>query len=105
MTPGTVAHQAPLSMGFLRRYWSALPSPTPENLPDPGLESENHPVTSDSLQPHGLYGAWNSPGQNTGVDSFSLLQGIFATQEDLGLRAGNKKMNRSRLCPQVPTVS
>ena len=30
---------------------------------------------SDSLQPHGLYSPWNSPGQNTGVGSLSLLQG------------------------------
>ena len=30
--------------------------------------------------PHGLYSPWNSPGQNTGVDSLSLLQGIFPTQ-------------------------
>ena len=30
---------------------------------------------SDSLQPHGLYSWWNSPGQNTGVGSLSLLQG------------------------------
>ena len=37
-------------------------------------------VMSDSLQPHGLYCPWNSPGQNTGVDSLSLLQGIFPTQ-------------------------
>ena len=36
---------------------------------------------SDSLQPHGLYSPWNSPGQNTGVGSLSLLQGIFPTQE------------------------
>ena len=36
---------------------------------------------SDSLQPHGLYSPWNSPGQNTGVSSCSLLQGIFPTQE------------------------
>ena len=35
---------------------------------------------SDSLQPHGLYSSWNSPGQNTGVGSFSLLQRIFPTQ-------------------------
>ena len=27
-----------------------------------------------------LYSSWNSPGQNTGVGSFSLLQGIFPTQ-------------------------
>ena len=37
-------------------------------------------VMSDSLQPHGLYSPWNSPGQNTGVGSLSLLQGIFPTQ-------------------------
>ena len=37
-------------------------------------------VVSNSLQPHGLYSPWNSPGQNTGVGSLSLLQGIFPTQ-------------------------
>ena len=35
---------------------------------------------SDSLQLYGLYSSWSSPGQNTGVDSHSLLQGIFPTQ-------------------------
>ena len=35
---------------------------------------------SDSLQPHGLYSPWSSLGQNTGVGSLSLLQGIFPTQ-------------------------
>ena len=35
--------------------------------------------------PHGLYSQWNSPGQNTGVGSLSLLQGIFPTQ---GLNPG-----------------
>ena len=34
----------------------------------------------DSLRPHGLYCPWDSPGQNTGVGSLSLLQGIFPTQ-------------------------
>ena len=42
-------------------------------------ESESLSVVSYSLRPHGLY-PWNSPGQNTGVGSFSLLQGIFSTQ-------------------------
>ena len=36
---------------------------------------------SDSLRPHGLYSSWNSPDQNTGVGSLSLLQGIFPTIE------------------------
>ena len=40
-------------------------------------ESERRSVISDSLQPHKLYSPWNSPGQNTGVGSLSLLQGIF----------------------------
>ena len=31
---------------------------------------------------HGLiYSPWNSPGQNTGIGSLSLLQGIFLTQQ------------------------
>ena len=38
-TPGTVAHQAPLSIGFSRQeYWSGLPFPTPGNLPNPVIE-------------------------------------------------------------------
>ena len=37
-------------------------------------------VMSNSLQPHGLYSSWNSPGQNTEVCSLSLLQGIFLIQ-------------------------
>ena len=39
--------------------------------------SESHSVVSDPLQPHRLYSPWNSPGQNTGVDSLLLLQKIF----------------------------
>ena len=37
-------------------------------------------VLSDSLWPHGLYSPWNSLGQNTGVGSHFLLQGILPTQ-------------------------
>ena len=42
-------------------------------------ESESHSVMSDSLWPHGLC-PWNFPGQNTGVGSLSLLQGIFPSK-------------------------
>ena len=38
------------------------------------------PVKSNSLGSHGLYSPWNSPGQNTEVESLSLLQGIFPAQ-------------------------
>ena len=70
MTPGTVARQAPLSMGFSRQEdWSGLPFPSPGNFPDSGIEpwqAESLPlsclgslsvqfscsVVSDSLRPH-----------------------------------------------------
>ena len=42
--------------------------------------SESRSVVSNSLQPHRLYSPWNSPGQDTGVGSHALLQGIFPTQ-------------------------
>ena len=35
---------------------------------------------SDSLRSHGLYSLWNSPGKNTAVGCYFLLQGIFLTQ-------------------------
>ena len=44
------------------------------------IESAGHSVASDSLRLHGLYSPWNSPGQDTGVGSLSLLQGILPTQ-------------------------
>ena len=69
---------------------------------------------SDSLQPHGLYSA----GQNTGVGSLSLLQGIFPTQGSnpgllhwqvdslplshvltLGRNSSENKVSRSSLIP------
>ena len=48
-------------------------------------QSESRSVISNSLRPHRLYSPWNSPGQNTGVGSHSLLLGIFPTQ---GLNPG-----------------
>ena len=44
------------------------------------MQKGKSPVVSDSLWPHRLYSPWNSPGQNTGVSSHFLLQGIFPTQ-------------------------
>ena len=39
VTPWTVAHQAPLSLGFPRKeYRSGLPFPPPEHLPNPGIK-------------------------------------------------------------------
>ena len=43
-------------------------------------ENESHLVVSSSLRPCGLYSKQSSLGQNTGVGSLSLLQGMFPTQ-------------------------
>ena len=49
-TPWTVAHQAPLSMGFSRPpYWSELPFPSPGDLPDPGIEPGSPALRADAL--------------------------------------------------------
>ena len=49
-TPGTVARLAPLSMGFSRQeYWSGLPFPFPEDLPNPGIEPGSLALQADSL--------------------------------------------------------
>ena len=50
VTLGTVAHQAPLFMGFPRQeYWSGLPFPSPGDLPDPGIEPRSPALQMDSL--------------------------------------------------------
>ena len=45
------------------------------------MPSESQSAVSDSLQPQRPHSPRDSPGQNTGVGSLSLLQGIFPTQE------------------------
>ena len=45
-----VAHQTPLSIEFSRQeYWSGLPFPTPEDLPDPGLEPRSPALQANSV--------------------------------------------------------
>ena len=81
-------HSAPLIVSSVP-YWVHLPGhgtfvfcfqSSSLKLLQAESESEAHSVMSDSFRPHGLHSPWNSPGQNTGVGSLSLLQGIFPTQ-------------------------
>ena len=54
-TPWTVAHQAPLSMGFSRQeYWSGLPFPSQGDLPDPGIEPRSPALQADALTSESL---------------------------------------------------
>ena len=77
VTPWSVAHQAPLSMGFpWQEYWSELPCTPLGDLPNPGIELRSPALQADSLPAE-------SPGKpkNTGVGKLSLFQCIFPTQE------------------------
>ena len=50
MTPWTITYQAPLSLGFSRQQcWSGLSFPSPEDLPDPGIEPGSPALEADSL--------------------------------------------------------
>ena len=49
-TPWTVAHQAPLSMGFSRQeYWTGLPCPLPGDLSNQEIEPSSPALQMDSL--------------------------------------------------------
>ena len=63
----SVKNYVKLQLGF----WCALQDP----IHGCESESETHSAVSSSFQLHGLHSPWNSPGQNTGVGSRSLLQG------------------------------
>ena len=70
--PRTVAHQAPLSMGFSRpEYWSGLPFPTPGDLPDPGIE----PTSPVSPALTGRFFTIGSPGKPRSLYTGTLLPG------------------------------
>ena len=50
VTPWTVAYQASPSMGFSRQeYWSVLPSPSPGDLPNSGIEPGSPALEADTL--------------------------------------------------------
>ena len=62
-TPWTVAHQAPLSMGFSRQeYWSGLPFPPPGDPPDPEIKptSPGSPALQVDSLPLNRQGSLNS---------------------------------------------
>ena len=64
-TSWAVAHQAPLSMEFSRQeHWTALPFPSPEDLPDPGIKPGSPALQADFLpsEPPGKPGILEAKG-------------------------------------------
>ena len=70
-------------MGFSRQeYWSGLPFPSPENLPDPGIEPGSPALEADALpsEPPGKPDQESNPDQSLSP----TLAGIFFTTEPPG---------------------
>ena len=64
--PWTVAHQAPLSMGFSRQeYWSGWPFPSPGNLPHPEIETGSPALQADSLPSETIFKPYIHRGSDT----------------------------------------
>ena len=82
VTPWTAAYQAPLLDVFKYLIFLNL-SHCPVSFALKVKVTRSSPTLCDPTEP--LYSPWHSPGQNTGVGSLSLLQGIFPTQ---GLNPG-----------------
>ena len=55
VTPWTVTHQAPLSIGFPgQEYWSGLPFPSPRDLSNPGIEPQSPALRQQVLKIKGI---------------------------------------------------
>ena len=66
VTLWTIAHQAPLAIGFSRQeYWSGLPCPPLGDLPDPGIELWSPALRADALTSE-------PPGKTYGCDSWTV---------------------------------
>ena len=80
--PWTVAHQAPLSMGFSRQeYWSGLPFPSPENLPDSGIEPRSPALQAGALTSEPIFFFFFCKGQIVNMLTFeSCIISVAALQ-------------------------
>ena len=88
--PGDLPNPGTKPSSYLLLCWRILYHQRHLGSPEQGIrckniESESRSDVSDSFPPHGLYSSWDSLGQNTGVGSLFLLQGIFPSQ---GLNLG-----------------
>ena len=94
MTPWTVAHQPPLSMGFSRQeYWSGLPCPPPGDFPKPGMEPRSPALQDDSLLSE-------PPGKpkNTGVVILSFSRDL----PNPGIEPGSPALQADSLPAELP---
>ena len=70
-TPQTIAHQVPLSMRFSRQeYWSRLPFPSPEDLPNPRMEPASPALAGGFFTTSTI---WEAHPFHYGISDFSEI--------------------------------
>ena len=85
--PWTVAHQAPLSMGFSRQeYWSGLSCPSPADLPNPGIKPASPALA-------GRFFSTSAPWEAERTTRITLSPGIITVKKER-----QKVVNRMGTC-------
>ena len=79
VTPWTVAHQPPLSMGFPRQeYWSGLPFPLPRDLPNPEIKPASPTAPASVVFPIVFR---EVPGTGRGLPGGSVVKNLPVMRE------------------------
>ena len=114
VTPWTVAHQAPLSLGFPRQeYWSGLPFPSLGDLPDQGIEPTSPAMQADALllESHNLGSAPSHPRLKLFLQTMLGTVGAGRAEANSSNCAGKQSprnlssTKRKWGCPLCPFVS
>ena len=82
--PMDCSYQAPLSMGFSRQeYWSGVPSPSPGDLPDPGVKAGSPALQADTLpsETQTMTGVSVGSSQNPGAGKVDIQRTESLTVE------------------------
>ena len=77
VTLWTVAHQAPLSMGFSKQeYWRGLPITSPRDLPDPGIKPAPSALAKGFFTPSATWKALNKITMETQTNEAGLQKSV-----------------------------
>ena len=117
VTPWTVTHQAPLSMGFSRQEsWSGLPFPSPGDLPDPGIEPMSPALLGDFLLPLSLLGGppssesvfrekrWTGAASMQWTQCSDEIPACYGREGGAAAGCGPQEWARHRLASSTTTV-
>ena len=97
VTPWTLVHEAPLSLGFPRqKHWSGLPFPSPGDLTDSGIKPGSPALQADSLVSELLWKPYSSS---------TSIQTVYEICEFLSSTAGKRKRSMEGGVPVLTVLA